>query len=69
MIGDSLYRTLQFLGHRVTGDNHLGDWGTQFWMWVSLTVRSTKGGKRMLSCYDVAQYFLAKADEEAGDLM
>jgi len=23
----------------------------------------------MLSCYDVAQYFLAKADEEAGDLM
>ncbi len=23
----------------------------------------------MLSCYDVAQYFLAKADEDAGDLM
>jgi len=27
------------------------------------------GEKRMLSCYDVAQYFLAKADEDAGDLM
>lgn len=32
VIGDSLYRTLQFLGHRVISDNHLGDWGTQFGM-------------------------------------
>jgi arginyl-tRNA synthetase len=32
VIGDSLYRTLQFLGHQVISDNHLGDWGTQFGM-------------------------------------
>jgi arginyl-tRNA synthetase len=32
VIGDALYRTLAFLGHRVVGDNHLGDWGTQFGM-------------------------------------
>jgi arginyl-tRNA synthetase len=32
VIGDSLYRTLKFLGHRVIGDNHVGDWGTQFGM-------------------------------------
>ncbi|MFH1924108.1 MAG: arginine--tRNA ligase, partial [Planctomycetota bacterium] len=32
VIGNSLYRTLAFLGHRVIGDNHLGDWGTQFGM-------------------------------------
>ena len=32
VIGNSLYRTLRFLGHRVIGDNHLGDWGTQFGM-------------------------------------
>jgi len=32
VIGDGLYRTLGFLGHRVIGDNHLGDWGTQFGM-------------------------------------
>ncbi len=32
VIGDSLARTLRFLGHRVITDNHLGDWGTQFGM-------------------------------------
>jgi arginyl-tRNA synthetase len=32
VIGDALYRTLKFLGHRVISDNHLGDWGTQFGM-------------------------------------
>ncbi len=32
VIGDALARTLRFVGHRVTSDNHLGDWGTQFGM-------------------------------------
>jgi arginyl-tRNA synthetase len=32
VIGDSICRTLRFLGHRVTSDNHIGDWGTQFGM-------------------------------------
>ncbi|MBW3597016.1 MAG: arginine--tRNA ligase [Planctomycetes bacterium] len=32
VIGDALYRTLGFLGHRVISDNHLGDWGKQFGM-------------------------------------
>ena len=32
VIGDSLWRTLRFLGHEAIGDNHLGDWGTQFGM-------------------------------------
>jgi arginyl-tRNA synthetase len=30
VIGDSLCRTLRFLGHKVISDNHIGDWGTQF---------------------------------------
>src|SRR5579872_1978077 len=30
IIGDSLVRILRYLGHTVIGDNHLGDWGTQF---------------------------------------
>lgn len=32
VIGAALYHILTFLGHHVTGDNHIGDWGTQFGM-------------------------------------
>jgi arginyl-tRNA synthetase len=32
VIGDCLYRTLKFSGHKAISDNHLGDWGTQFGM-------------------------------------
>jgi arginyl-tRNA synthetase len=32
VIGDCLYRTLKFAGHKAISDNHLGDWGTQFGM-------------------------------------
>jgi arginyl-tRNA synthetase len=32
VIGDALCRILRYLGHTVTGDNHIGDWGTQFGM-------------------------------------
>ena len=30
IIGESLARLLEFQGHEVIRDNHLGDWGTQF---------------------------------------
>ncbi len=30
VIGQALYNLYQFLGYKVVGDNHLGDWGTQF---------------------------------------
>jgi len=32
VIGNALTRMLQFQGHHVITDNHLGDWGTQFGM-------------------------------------
>jgi len=32
IIGDAVSRTLEFLGHRVIRQNHVGDWGTQFGM-------------------------------------
>ncbi|MCV6628099.1 MAG: arginine--tRNA ligase [Cellvibrionaceae bacterium] len=32
IIGDSLVRVLEFLGHKVIRQNHVGDWGTQFGM-------------------------------------
>ena len=34
VIGDALVRTLEGVGHRVTRQNHLGDWGTQFGMLI-----------------------------------
>ena len=30
IIGQAIYNIYQFLGYKVIGDNHLGDWGTQF---------------------------------------
>jgi arginyl-tRNA synthetase len=32
VIGDALKRVLQYQGHQAIGDNHVGDWGTQFGM-------------------------------------
>lgn len=32
IIGDSLARVLEFMGHKVIRQNHVGDWGTQFGM-------------------------------------
>ena len=32
IIGDSIARMLDFLGHKVIRQNHIGDWGTQFGM-------------------------------------
>lgn len=32
IIGDAVVKLLEFLGHRVIRQNHMGDWGTQFGM-------------------------------------
>lgn len=32
VIGAAIVSVLRFLGHKVVGDNHIGDWGTQFGM-------------------------------------
>ena len=35
IIGDSVARILEFLGHNVIRQNHMGDWGTQFGMLIA----------------------------------
>jgi arginyl-tRNA synthetase len=35
IIGDCICRTLEFLGHKVIRQNHIGDWGTQFGMLIA----------------------------------
>ncbi|WP_353666945.1 arginine--tRNA ligase [Marinomonas sp. THO17] len=39
VIGDAVVRTLEFLGHRVVRQNHVGDWGTQFGMLLAYMER------------------------------
>jgi len=34
-IGQAIYNLYKFLGYKVIGDNHLGDWGTQFGMIIA----------------------------------
>ncbi|MDQ6859656.1 MAG: arginine--tRNA ligase, partial [Verrucomicrobiota bacterium] len=44
VLGDTLARIAEFLGHDVIRDNHIGDWGTQFgmviWGWKNLLDRA-----------------------------
>jgi arginyl-tRNA synthetase len=35
VIGAAIYNIYKFLGYKVIGDNHLGDWGTQFGIMIS----------------------------------
>ncbi len=35
IIGDAIARIIEFQGHRVIRQNHIGDWGTQFGMLIS----------------------------------
>jgi len=35
IIGDAISRVLEFQGHKVIRQNHIGDWGTQFGMLIS----------------------------------
>ena len=41
IIGDSICRMLECLGHKVIRQNHIGDWGTQFGMLIALLFEAT----------------------------
>jgi arginyl-tRNA synthetase len=40
IIGDAIAKVLEFLGHKVIRQNHLGDWGTQFGMLIEHLIGS-----------------------------
>ena len=44
VIGDALARALDFLGHTVVRQNHIGDWGTQFGMLVQYLIENVEPG-------------------------
>ncbi len=49
IIGDASVRTLEFLGHKVTRVNHIGDWGTQFGMLITYLEKAENDGDISLS--------------------
>ena len=44
IIGDCLSRILEYQGHNVTRQNHMGDWGTQFGMLIAELEETLDGG-------------------------
>ena len=67
IIGDALVRVLEFLGHRVIRQNHLGDWGTPFGMLIEhlLSVGETEAAEE-LSVGDLGRFYQeARAEFDA----
>ncbi len=46
VIGDAVVRTLEFLGHKVVRQNHVGDWGTQFGMLLAYLEERQQAGEQ-----------------------
>jgi arginyl-tRNA synthetase len=70
IIGDAVVRCLEYLGHQVIRQNHVGDWGTQFGMLIAeLEDVEQEGQRGELALADLEIFYRqAKAhfDEDAG---
>jgi len=47
IIGQAICEMLRFIGHHVIGDNHVGDWGTQYGLLIAGLRRSGLDGKTL----------------------
>lgn len=70
IIGDSVVRALEFLGHKVIRQNHVGDWGTQFGMLLAYMeeLRAQNGEQAQLELSDLETFYRAaklRFDESA----
>ncbi|WP_434939732.1 arginine--tRNA ligase [Shewanella sp. HL-SH8] len=70
IIGDSVVRALEFLGHNVIRQNHVGDWGTQFGMLLAYMeeLRAANGEQATLELSDLEIFYRAakvRFDESA----
>lgn len=77
VIGDAVVRTLEFLGHNVVRQNHVGDWGTQFGMLLAYMERLRQENTEISmalsdletfyraakTCFDEDEAFAARARE------
>jgi arginyl-tRNA synthetase len=58
IIGDAMVRILEYLGHRVIRQNHMGDWGTQFGMLIAeLEEQLGEGEQPELALKDLESFY------------
>ncbi len=67
IIGDAIARTLEFAGHTVIRQNHIGDWGTQFGMLITY-LKQTHGSEdaHIADLEDFYREAKKKFDEDEG---
>ncbi|WP_076412189.1 arginine--tRNA ligase [Shewanella sp. UCD-KL12] len=61
IIGDSVVRALEFQGHKVIRQNHVGDWGTQFGMLLAYMeeLRAKNGEQAQMELSDLETFYRA----------
>ncbi|MCG9695466.1 arginine--tRNA ligase [Shewanella sp. Isolate11] len=61
IIGDSVVRALEFQGHKVIRQNHVGDWGTQFGMLLAYMeeLRAQNGEQAQMELSDLESFYRA----------
>jgi arginyl-tRNA synthetase len=59
IIGDTLCRVLEFRGHRVVRQNHIGDWGTPFGMLLEHLLDVQQEGAAELDPSDITEFYQA----------
>lgn len=58
IIGDAVVRVLEYMGHKVIRQNHVGDWGTQFGMLITeLESHLAEGEKPELALNDLESFY------------
>ncbi len=58
IIGDAVARILEYQGHRVIRQNHMGDWGTQFGMLIAeLEEHLGQGEQPELALHDLERFY------------
>lgn len=63
IIGDSVVRTLEFLGNTVIRANHVGDWGTQFGMLIAYLEKMQNDNASGMDLSDIEEFYRqAKAE-------
>lgn len=69
IIGDAVVRVLEFLGHTVIRQNHVGDWGTQFGMLIAELEQQLHEGEQAEFALQDLEHFYQRAkqhfDEDA----